>query len=140
ADLGAGAEHVHTGHLLLGTLPYLAPEQAADPPVSSPASDWYSAGVMLYQALTGRLPFTGSVLQVVRDKQAIDPPSPRSLAPDVPEALDGLCTALLRRQPSERPSAGEVLSRLSRPPAAPVTGGQDVPLMGRAGPLHFLEG
>jgi serine/threonine protein kinase len=61
ADVGPSGEHRQTDRLMPGTVPYMAPEQCRRPPVSSSASDWYSVGVMLYQALTGRLPFTGNV-------------------------------------------------------------------------------
>src|SRR5262249_40872592 len=61
---------------LLGTIGYVSPEQAACQAVS-PASDWYSAGVMLFEALTNRLPFTGPPLRVLQDKQSSAAPDPR---------------------------------------------------------------
>jgi hypothetical protein len=89
----------------------MAPEQALGKPLTE-ASDWYSVGVMLYQALTGALPFAGSYLQVLTDKQRLDPPRPRLLVGDLPDHLDALCHDLLNRDAAKRPSEDEIRLRL----------------------------
>jgi serine/threonine protein kinase len=86
-----------------GTPAYMSPEQAAGEPIT-PASDWYSVGCILFEALTGRLPFEGSVLQILKQKEEQEPPPPSHFVSGVPEDLDELCGALLHRRAEERPS------------------------------------
>lgn len=93
---------------LIGTPAYMAPEQL-DGYRGTEASDWYSVGVMLYEALTGRQPFSGSLMEMIRKKMEQDPPSPSSLVPETPADLDALCMGLLRRDPAERPTGAEIL-------------------------------
>jgi hypothetical protein len=140
AVLGPAGEHRPSDEGLMGTVPYMAPEQGSEPPVCSPASDWYSMGVMLYQALTGRLPFTGDVIKLLRDKLTLDPPAPHDQCPDVPEDLDELCRALLRRRPEDRPAASEILARLGRTnlSSGPALA-EEAPLLGRETHLRLLK-
>jgi eukaryotic-like serine/threonine-protein kinase len=148
-DFGLAAEMDRTGlhqssaALIVGTVAYMSPEQADARPVSA-ASDWYSVGVMLYEALIGHTPFRGTLGQVLRDKQILDPSPPSVLLPNVPEDLDALCVGLLCRPPEGRPSGSEVLRRLgsvapvSVSPGASGSTAREQPFVGRAAELATL--
>ncbi|HEV7744544.1 MAG TPA: protein kinase [Pyrinomonadaceae bacterium] len=140
-----GGEH-HDTLTLAGTPDYMSPEQGAQLPISR-ASDWYSVGVMLYQALTGRLPFSGKFFEVMMNKQNFDPPAPSELVKSVPPELNDLCMRLLRRKPDERPTGREVLrilghgrtGPLQRPIASPAASvAQTTPFIGRERQLREL--
>lgn len=97
---------------IFGSPAYMAPEQFFDDPVTE-ATDWYAVGTMLYEALTGQLPFTGRLGQLMMDKDTKVPASPRSLWPDCPQDLAELALSLLERQPEKRATADEILRRVS---------------------------
>ncbi|MBA3463326.1 MAG: protein kinase [Deltaproteobacteria bacterium] len=94
----------------LGTPAYAAPEQASGD--ATTASDWYAVGVVLYELLTGALPFQGSGKAIMFDKARYDAQPVLVRRPDAPADLAALCDALLRREPAARPTAGDVLRRL----------------------------
>ncbi len=96
---------------VVGTVRYMAPEQAmAEAP--TPASDWYSVGVVLYEALVGRAPFTGSAVDVLSMKSSQDPVPPSECVEGVPAELDALCRAMLHRDAARRPTGPEILKGL----------------------------
>ena len=101
-----------TAQSVAGTITYMAPEQAAGH--AKTASDLYSMGVLLYQCLTGALPFRGSPLEVLKAKMERDPPPPRETAPQIPTELNTLCLALLERNAMLRPTTEAVLSVLTQ--------------------------
>jgi eukaryotic-like serine/threonine-protein kinase len=104
---------------LAGTPVYMSPEQNEESP-SSTASDWYAVGVMLYEALSGILPFDGDFYSMMLQKRSEVSVSPRDLAGGVPEDLSDLCMALLARSPERRPTGAEILARLDGSAAAPA--------------------
>lgn len=123
-------------HQIAGTLHYMSPEQAAgEHDELTPASDWYSAGVMLFEAITGTLPFSGSRSEVLRKKVEETAPRCSSLAPDTPADLDELCARLLSRAPEDRPDGVELIALTgggvgvapieSNEPALPFVGRRD---------------
>jgi hypothetical protein len=105
-------ERGESTHHFAGTPRYMAPEQALELPVTA-AADWYSVGVLLYEALTGALPFEGSDLVVLRQKMDRDPQPPSRLRPEIPAALDALTVRLLDRRPERRPTGEEILACLA---------------------------
>lgn len=91
-----------TGAVLLGTMAYLSPEQVQQLAVDQ-RSDVYSCGILLYEMLTGLVPFTGSSpLEVAYQHVNSSVSAPSSIQPDVPPAVDHLVLAATRKSPTER--------------------------------------
>jgi hypothetical protein len=120
---------------VLGTAKYMSPEQATGDPVG-PASDLYSLGVVLYEMLTGEVPFEAdSEVGLAMMHVTEPPPPPKEKNPSVPEALNAVAMKLLEKKPHDRyPGAAELLADLSRvgeglPPvfAAPAAAGIAMP-------------
>ncbi|MEP7123870.1 MAG: protein kinase [Byssovorax sp.] len=103
---------------VLGTAAYMAPEQILGDPLSE-AADWYGVGALLYEVLTGQLPFAGSVPEILRAKLEREAPGPGTLTLGLPDDLASLCVDLLRRDPAQRPSGREVLRRLGKMETGP---------------------
>lgn len=98
---------------VLGTLDYLAPELCAEEPNEDQASDMFSLGVVLFEMLTGKLPFPQGSLQQTFRRHHCDPPADiRQLAVPLPPTLVGLIEKLLARSPRERPRAASVVHQL----------------------------
>lgn len=123
----------------IGTPAYMAPELGTGAPLT-PATDWYSVGVLLYQLLTGALPFGRGrrALQAACSERSLEPPSLRH--PHVPTDLEELCLGLLRPDPGERLSGREVLERLgAQSTPAPRARREEGALVGRRAELEVLE-
>jgi serine/threonine protein kinase len=107
--------------VVVGTPAYMAPEQATAERIT-PAADWYSVGVMLYQVLTGHLPFSGSNLAVIEAKRNGRPRPPTSLNRNAPADLTSLVMRLLDPDPARRPSGDAVLQCIGRTDQRPQRG------------------
>jgi hypothetical protein len=138
-DFGLAAAVAVTGPAA-GTPAYMAPEQAAEIAVG-PEADWYAVGVMLYEALTGRVPFEGRPFDVAMRKQRDVALPPDALANGVPPDLGALCVELLRFDPSARPSGRRVLRALGALGAGDARARSQtlhVPFVGRAPEVETL--
>lgn len=123
---------------LIGTPVYMAPEQwsGARPSI---ASDWYAFGVLLFEALCGKPPFSGSQVDIFVAKTQQPAPSAGS-SPDAPRDLVSLCDGLLRRDWVERFGAAEVLRGFDSSRAGRIVSSEtELELVGRDAELQQLE-
>lgn len=128
--LGARRGEASSRVRVMGTPGYMAPEQTLGDQVSA-AADWYAVGTMVFEALTGALPFTGDPASVMRKKRAIEPRPPSDYADGIPRDLDQLCLDCLRIDPAARPAAADVLRVLAEaeaPAIAEVSAPGEAPL------------
>jgi tRNA A-37 threonylcarbamoyl transferase component Bud32 len=109
-DTEAGVRQTGT---VMGTPGYMAPEQA-DPrrPPLTVATDVYSLGVILYELLTGRLPFKArSRDEMLSMLLSADPRAPRAIDPCIPRDLEAICLKCLEKEPSRRYGSAEALAK-----------------------------
>jgi eukaryotic-like serine/threonine-protein kinase len=111
----AGTSQMTEVGSIIGTAQYLSPEQAKGAPVDQ-TSDLYSVGIVLYELLTGKVPFTGdSPVEIAMKHISAIPEPPSSIRPDIPEDLDLVVLRALAKTPEERyPSAEEMDKDLAR--------------------------
>ena len=111
-EMDEGEFHNPLGEIA-GTPVFMAPEQAARVTLT-PAADFYSLGVMLFQALTDTLPFAPTSFGSLQQQKLIGPKrAPQDLIPSIPLDLNNLCVDLLNPDPKLRPSGDEIANRLS---------------------------
>lgn len=104
--------HLTRSGSALGTCSYMAPEQAAGKPADE-RSDLYAIGVILYEALTGSIPFTADEPASILYMHVHEiPKPPRSLNPDIPVEVERLVLQLLEKKPAQRPANARVLKQL----------------------------
>jgi eukaryotic-like serine/threonine-protein kinase len=133
----AGASDMTLTGSIMGTAQYLSPEQAQGHAVSQ-ASDLYAVGIVLYELLTGAVPFDGETAVTIALKQvSVAPLPPSVLAPGVPAELDAVVLRALAKDPAARfASADEFIASLEHVRGTlPGGGGQAQMTVGGNGPV-----
>jgi serine/threonine-protein kinase len=130
----AHLEGMTVSGLIMGTPEYMAPEQVAGKKVDERA-DIYSLGIILYEIFTGRLPFTGDSAISVGFKQIKDdPPSPRSINPQISEEVEAIILKALQKDPIQRYRTVSDLKRALeaavRVPVSPPLGSEKLAKVG----------
>ena len=112
ARLAGGSSGLTEVGMAIGTPDYMSPEQMLGETVTE-ASDLYSMGVVLFECLTGRLPFVASSpMALIAKTLHGEPPDPVSLNPEIAPPLAALVLRLLAKQPAQRPTGAAELGRL----------------------------
>jgi class 3 adenylate cyclase len=137
-DPGAAAQT--SPGAILGTPAYMAPEQAAgDVDAVGPGCDVYSLGVILYELLTGRVPFQGPTAAVLAQVLRDEPPPPSAQRPDVGPALEAICLRAMAKRSDQRfatmAELGDALAAYLRGDTAGQPAAATAPL----GPAHSAE-
>ena len=102
ADLQGDPDNLTAENALVGTPAYMSPEQVSGRPATT-SSDLYSLGVILYELLTGRVPFQGeSHLETAKKIADEIPANPRRMVPTIPKDLSAICMKCLEKSPKER--------------------------------------
>ncbi|GAA4489955.1 hypothetical protein GCM10023171_31730 [Microbacterium panaciterrae] len=96
---------------VMGTVQYLSPEQASGH-AASPATDIYSLGIVAYECLAGKRPFTGESQVAIAMAQIND--TPPALPPTVPQPVQNLVMAMIAKKPADRPSSAATVARAAQ--------------------------
>jgi eukaryotic-like serine/threonine-protein kinase len=103
----AGASQMTEAGSIMGTAQYLSPEQARGAPVTA-SSDLYSVGIVLYEMLTGKVPFSGdSAIEIAMKHLNEVPKPPSKVRPEIPEDLDHVVLRALAKAPEDRYQTAE---------------------------------
>ena len=114
ADFGiarAGSSQMTEAGSIIGTAQYLSPEQARGAPVDE-SSDLYSTGILLFELLTGKVPFTGETpVEIAMKHLSQVPPAPSSIRSEIPHDLDLVVLRALAKEPADRYRSAKEMDR-----------------------------
>jgi eukaryotic-like serine/threonine-protein kinase len=107
----AGTSQMTEAGSIIGTAQYLSPEQARGAPVEE-SSDLYSSGIVLYELLTGKVPFTGeTAVEIAMKHLSQAPEAPSALRPEIPRDLDLVVLRALAKEPADRYRSASEMDR-----------------------------